>query len=268
MNNNYLIYRIEFPNNKSYIGLTSNFKKRRLKHRFDSFSNKPTAQKYAVHRAIVKYGFENIKWEVLENSLSKGQAKEREIYYIQVFNSFNKDFGYNLTRGGDFISNQKYTDEDILENAKKYKTVRDWRNDKGNSLYSTAKMRSGELFKKCKEHMIQARFANEENKRSVSNSSLIEEARKYKNSSEFRSKNEAWYYLASKRNLLGYIEFPESMRKHRSYEEILLEASKYRTMKEWKSNSSVTVSYARRLGWYEDIKKELGFKKHKPRVLS
>ena len=50
------------------------------------------------HKAIQKYGVENFKWEVIEKCKKK-DLDEREIYWIEYYDSFNK--GYNCTKGGD-----------------------------------------------------------------------------------------------------------------------------------------------------------------------
>ena len=50
------------------------------------------------HKAIQKYGVENFEWEVIEQC-KKSELDEREIYWIEYYDSFNK--GYNCTKGGD-----------------------------------------------------------------------------------------------------------------------------------------------------------------------
>lgn len=53
------------------------------------------------HKAIQKYGVENFEWEVIEQCKKK-DLDEREIYWIEYYDSFNK--GYNCTKGGDGVS--------------------------------------------------------------------------------------------------------------------------------------------------------------------
>ena len=50
------------------------------------------------HKAIQKYGVENFEWEVIEKC-KKSELDERESYWIEYYDSFNK--GYNCTKGGD-----------------------------------------------------------------------------------------------------------------------------------------------------------------------
>lgn len=52
------------------------------------------------HNAIRKYGFRNFKWRVLERC-DDSLLDEREIYYIDLYKSNDKKFGYNMTAGGD-----------------------------------------------------------------------------------------------------------------------------------------------------------------------
>ena len=49
------------------------------------------------HKAIQKYGVENFEWEVIEQCKKK-DLDEREIYWIEYYDSFNN--GYNCTKGG------------------------------------------------------------------------------------------------------------------------------------------------------------------------
>ena len=61
-------------------------------------------------RAVIKYGFKNFSKEIIEYC-NKDNINDREIFYIQKYNSNNQDVGYNLTIGGDGLSGYKMTDE-------------------------------------------------------------------------------------------------------------------------------------------------------------
>lgn len=54
--------------------------------------------------AIMHYGKANFKVELLEACDSKHELDEKEIYYIEYYDSQNKDIGYNLTKGGDGVA--------------------------------------------------------------------------------------------------------------------------------------------------------------------
>ena len=84
-------------NGKVYIGQTiQNPKDRWYKHCAKSNSSKNEANMH-IKRAILKYGKENFSFEVIETCL-KEQLNEREIYWINYYDSYNK--GYNNTLGG------------------------------------------------------------------------------------------------------------------------------------------------------------------------
>lgn len=93
-NHSYTIYKHTAPNNKCYIGLTRN-----TKNRFGV--NGSGYQTQVFGRAIKKYGWKNFKHEILEEGLNYIEANKAEMYYINLFQSNNPMFGYNITSGGD-----------------------------------------------------------------------------------------------------------------------------------------------------------------------
>lgn len=90
--NSYCVYKLTFPNNKMYIGITNNFKHRMSQHKSNKKKNKLT-------NAIKKYGFDNCKKEILICCLTKEKACEFEINFIKQFDSIKN--GYNITEGGE-----------------------------------------------------------------------------------------------------------------------------------------------------------------------
>ena len=98
------IYKISFvKTNKCYIGQTIKDPIFRLNGHIKSSKNK---SQLAIHKAIRKYGEDDIIFEILETLpiCSDLESKKylldiREIYYIDKFKSFGK-YGYNLTAGG------------------------------------------------------------------------------------------------------------------------------------------------------------------------
>ena len=84
-------------NKKCYIGQTKNSPERRwTEHKRDS----KEGNNY-LYNAMRKYGIENFEFEVIESDIPIEKLNEREIYWIEQYNSFS-DYGkgYNLTKGG------------------------------------------------------------------------------------------------------------------------------------------------------------------------
>ena len=85
-------------NGKVYIGQTiKNLKKRESEHWSDTKNENRHAY---FHKALLKYGRDNFIWEELEQCNSPEELDNREIYWIDYYKSTDKDFGYNLSKGG------------------------------------------------------------------------------------------------------------------------------------------------------------------------
>ena len=95
MEKNYTVYEHLFPNGKRYIGITCREPKKRWKGGYYGY----THNKY-MQNAIKKYGWENIKHNILYKNLSKKQAEEKEIELIAKYNLTNREYGYNIEKGG------------------------------------------------------------------------------------------------------------------------------------------------------------------------
>lgn len=94
MENNYTVYMHIFPNKKVYIGIT-------FKNPIYRWNN-GNGYNYNNHlaNAIKKYGWENIKHEILYKNLTKDEAEQKEIELIKKYDSTNQLKGYNLELGG------------------------------------------------------------------------------------------------------------------------------------------------------------------------
>lgn len=95
MDNNYTVYKHTAPNGKVYIGIT--FRKPETRW---SNGNGYSRQKH-FYAAIKKYGWENIKHEILFENLSKEDACQKEIELIAQYKSNDPEFGYNQSLGGE-----------------------------------------------------------------------------------------------------------------------------------------------------------------------
>ena len=108
-----LIYIIKNKiNNKVYIGQTTLSINDRWKAHIKPSTSKRKST-YKLYAAFNKYGVNNFYIELLEDGIPVEQLNEKEIYYIELYDSFNN--GYNSTRGGDGrIINNDYDIENIV----------------------------------------------------------------------------------------------------------------------------------------------------------
>ena len=114
MENNYKVYKHIFPNGKVYIGITKLKPKYRWGHNGNGYYHHPF-----LINAIKKYGWDNIKHEVLFENLTQQQAEQKEIELIALNKSNDRQFGYNISRGG-FIAGKHSIETRIkISNAKK-----------------------------------------------------------------------------------------------------------------------------------------------------
>ena len=107
MKDNYKIYIHIFPNSKVYIGIT----KMPIAKRFLN-GNGYRNNKY-MENAIKKYGWENVRHEILYEGLTKEEAEQKEIKLISEYKSNQKNFGYNIENGGN--STGKLSEETKLK---------------------------------------------------------------------------------------------------------------------------------------------------------
>ncbi len=95
----YTVYIHTFPNNKVYIGIT----KRKVENRWGTNGIKYSGQ--TVFNAILKYGWINIKHDILADNLTMEEAKKMERDMIKKYQSYKREHGYNESMGGDCFSN-------------------------------------------------------------------------------------------------------------------------------------------------------------------
>lgn len=103
----YKVYMHTVPNGKVYIGVTSQEVDKRWNHGQGYRSN--------LHfwRAIQKYGWSNIRHEVLFEGLTKEEAFEKEIELISLYESNNPHYGYNHTEGGRNVNVEMYNSKPL-----------------------------------------------------------------------------------------------------------------------------------------------------------
>lgn len=115
----HLIYKINFPSGKVYIGQTKNLNNRKSDHLKEARHNN-----CKVYRAMRKYNTSKEDFEILEDSIeTQEEANKREIYWIAYYDSYHN--GYNSTPGGG-VENYEFnkgensskalmTNEEVLE---------------------------------------------------------------------------------------------------------------------------------------------------------
>jgi len=92
----HIIYRVTSPSGKAYIGKTNQtLEQRRYDHEWYSKNNESL-----FSRAIKKYGNQLI-WEEIEKTRGLQSANDLEQHWISYYKSNNREYGYNLTEGGD-----------------------------------------------------------------------------------------------------------------------------------------------------------------------
>jgi len=116
------IYKIQFPNGKHYIGLTTTSLEQRTKqHRCTS----KRGDTQCLYNALRKYKMEDILELIeIDTADTPEELCEKEIKYIQEYNSYYMNGkGYNMTYGGEGVIGYLFTEKDkqkMSESRKKY----------------------------------------------------------------------------------------------------------------------------------------------------
>lgn len=91
----YKVYKHTTPSGKVYVGITKQTVDERWKNGF-GYQSSPH-----FWSAIQKYGWDNIRHEVLHDDLTEEQACEYEKRYIEEYRATDRRYGYNQKTGGD-----------------------------------------------------------------------------------------------------------------------------------------------------------------------
>lgn len=108
-----IIYLAIFPNGKMYVGQTT----RDLGHRISQHKSEAERGKGSVfHKAINKYGFNNIKWKIIDVANTQEELNEKEKFYIKKYRTYTRyknSNGYNRTLGGEGVRGLTHSKESI-----------------------------------------------------------------------------------------------------------------------------------------------------------
>lgn len=86
----------KYEHDKYYIGITSLELSRRWKTGGSGYK-----RQRIFWNAIQKYGWDNIKHVLISDNLTHDEACKMEMELIQKYNTTNREYGYNLTIGGE-----------------------------------------------------------------------------------------------------------------------------------------------------------------------
>ena len=98
----WFVYVHIFPNGKKYFGITS---KINPEWRWENGSGYTEDHQPIMYNAIQKYGWENVKHEILFSELTKEEAENKEKELIKQYKTnckrYGDLYGYNMTDGGE-----------------------------------------------------------------------------------------------------------------------------------------------------------------------
>lgn len=172
--------------------------------------------------------FDNVSEWMKNSPLSCGAARRR-----------GKDFYEKCTSHMTYQIRKPWSDDEIIEDAKKYEQVSHWKSK--SSSYGAAQLRGTDFVKKCTKHMSGIKRWTDED--------IIEDAKKYETKIKWIKNSASAYKTAIDRNLLnkctahmvsGRIKWPK--------DEILKEAKKYNFKSDWAKNGSGSYDAARKFG--------------------
>lgn len=109
------IYKIQNKvNGKIYIGQSVNIENRWKQHIREL--NKESHANQHLLSSWKKYGQENFEFSVI-CTCNSYELDEKEIYYIDLYKTYNYEYGYNMTIGG--TGAKRYYDTDLIMNTYK-----------------------------------------------------------------------------------------------------------------------------------------------------
>lgn len=122
-NDTYCVYvHINKFNGKKYVGQTINGENPQKRWR----SGSGYCYQKLFYRAIQKYGWDGFNHEIVASNLTKDEADNFEILLIDKLKTYDKNFGYNCTLGGEGMSGYHQSEE----SKEKYrKTMRKYLDD-------------------------------------------------------------------------------------------------------------------------------------------
>lgn len=106
------IYKITNPKGKIYIGQSIDVDRRRR-----VYKTMKCDRQFKIYSSLKKYGWDNHKFEVI-HECQEEELNDLEVYYIDLYQSFNSEFGLNLNSGG---GNRRHSEETKIKIRKALK---------------------------------------------------------------------------------------------------------------------------------------------------
>lgn len=119
VNKTWTIYRHISPSGKVYIGITSQYNVKRRWFRGSGYAGCPIFK-----NAIDKYGWDNIKHQILFKNLTEERAKDLEKSLIRHYK--NLGISYNITDGGDGTLGKPCSEELKKKLSRERKGITPW----------------------------------------------------------------------------------------------------------------------------------------------
>jgi predicted GIY-YIG superfamily endonuclease len=228
-----MIYRIIFPNNICYVGLTSNINRRINEH----FNKKGVVFSYIKNSNLIPI------IEHLTEYIPVNDAKIQEEYW-RIKSENDGYYCLNSAKTGGIGSNLKWTKERCQDEALKYKTRGEFQN-KSHSAYNSAR-KNNWLDEICS-HMVllHNKWTKDDCKK---------EALKYNNRGEFAKNNHKIWSFAKKYNWLDEI-CSHMILLHNNYskDECRIEALKYDSRNKFKKYNHKVWQFAQKHKFLDEI---------------
>lgn len=149
MENNYTVYlHKNIVNGKCYVGITKLTPYQRWRKNGRGYKPSKGRNESYFYKAIKKYGWDNFTHHILETGLSKEQAELKEQYYIFMWQTQDRDKGYNIAKGGEGCNDWREgkSEEELRlyreHQAKRTIEVHNNRSDEENQIIQEKKRKS------------------------------------------------------------------------------------------------------------------------------
>ena len=116
MDKKYIVYKHTSPSGKVYIGITNQSANQRWR-KGEGY------KKQVFYNSVKKYGWDNIRHEILYTNLTKEDAESKEKELIKEYKTTNKKYGYNVENGGNSIGKLSEETKEKISKGNKGKKV-------------------------------------------------------------------------------------------------------------------------------------------------